>query len=90
MNIDVFWVALLLLVPIAVFLSGHELIVRPFGRTEPLKDTGDSDDEHDNEAEDASSGLLSRDLCPRWFRRIFLQVYLLVMASEWLQVWRPF
>lgn len=80
MALDIYWIGLLILVPTIAFAAGHNLLLKPFrgrrggsGRTNPHEKTRPSDRREDE---------------ARKFRRTFLQVYLLVMGSEWLQVSR--
>lgn len=72
MQLDIYWVALLVLVPTVLLLTGHarikHILLRLRSGSWPQAYQTDKDAE------------ASR------FQRIFLQVYLLVMGSEWLQV----
>ncbi len=78
MALDIYWIALLLLLPTVVLLSGRGLILRPFHRLRREKDGGEAQLDPGRHTEKDEEG--------RKFRRIFLEVYLLVMGSEWLQV----
>ncbi|KAK7740415.1 hypothetical protein SLS62_011132 [Diatrype stigma] len=77
MALDIYWIGLLILVPTIAFAAGHNFWLRPFRRSaygfarrDPEEKTPSSDRRGDE---------------ARKFRRTFLQVYLLVMGSEWLQ-----
>lgn len=75
MSLDIYWTALLVLLPTVVLLTGKNLLLRPFQRFTRWEKVNTTEDaETINKDEEASK-----------FRRLFLQVYLLVMGSEWLQ-----
>ncbi len=76
MALDVYWIALIALAPTSVLLAGRSYLVRPFQRLT----RGNEGDKQDRDDGDDSA---------HQFRRTFLQVYLLVMGSEWLQVKGP-
>ncbi|CAJ2512706.1 Uu.00g008250.m01.CDS01 [Anthostomella pinea] len=68
MCLDIYWISLLVLVPLVAFVTGRDFIIRPFHKKlveKPMTWTPDED--------------------ARKFRWTFLQVYLVVMGSEWLQ-----
>ncbi|KAI5921514.1 hypothetical protein F4810DRAFT_342554 [Camillea tinctor] len=71
MSLDIYWAAVFALVPLVAFIAGYRTILGLLfcKRQQEEKLAGPSDD----------------DRAARKFRRIFLQVYLLVMGSEWLQ-----
>ena len=78
MAFDIYWTTLVLLLPTVVLLSGRGLILRPFRRFHK------TDQRDDDPIELHERGLKDKEA--RKFRRMFLEVYLLVMGSEWLQV----
>lgn len=78
MALDIYWTTLILLLPTVVLLSGRGLILRPFRRRHKAN-------EHDDNRIELHERIL-KDEEAKKFRRMFLEVYLLVMGSEWLQV----
>lgn len=82
MGLDIYWTTLLLLVPTVTLLTGRNLLARPFRRFAAAWKDGGKHGEHTSYEDD----LDDKDAEAHRFRRIFLQVYLLVMGSEWLQV----
>ncbi|KAH8886939.1 MFS general substrate transporter [Thozetella sp. PMI_491] len=78
MALDIYWIALLLLLPAVVLVSGRGLILRPFKRFR-------RDKKDDTNVHMQATGRQKKDEEGRKFRRMFLEVYLLVMGSEWLQ-----
>ncbi|KAI1504481.1 molybdate-anion transporter MOT2 [Biscogniauxia marginata] len=69
MGLDIYWNTLIALVPLVALIAGHRIILRPFRN-------GWQDDKSENSSYDEAASQ---------FRRTFLQVYLLVMGSKWLQ-----
>ena len=79
MALDIYWIALILLLPTVVLVSGRDFIIQRFHRLRKEKDANPT------ECEPRDSDL-NKPAEARVFRRMFLEVYLLVMGSEWLQV----
>lgn len=77
MALDIYWIGLLILVPTVAFAAGHNVILKPL-RARGWMNAGES--------REKSLSHNRRNDETRKFRRTFLQVYLLVMGSEWLQV----
>lgn len=75
MGLDIYWTTLLVLLPTVVLLTGKNLLLRPFRRFTRWEKVDTSED----------TDAISKDEEASKFRRLFLQVYLLVMGSEWLQ-----
>ncbi|KAI0592912.1 hypothetical protein F4775DRAFT_587213 [Biscogniauxia sp. FL1348] len=71
MGVDIYWTAVFALVPLVAIVAGHGAIAKLIFRRS-----------HQTEQKEGRS---DDDRAARKFRRIFLQVYLLVMGSEWLQ-----
>lgn len=76
MALDIYWIGLIVLVPTVAFAAGHNIILKPFRRTGRIR----------AESQERFPLNKKRDEEARKFRWTFLQVYLLVMGSEWLQV----
>ncbi|KAI1840546.1 hypothetical protein JX266_013275 [Neoarthrinium moseri] len=72
-ELDIYWIGLLALLPGVALVAGRKLILRSFKRSTNPSEKDIVGDQRQREA-------LAKD-----FRRTFLQVYLLVMGSEWLQ-----
>ncbi len=88
MALDIYWIGLLVLVPTVAFTAGRGVILRPFRR----KRTPGTSEGREKPASSSPSPLAPgrRHEEIRKFRWTFLQVYLLVMGSEWLQVSEAF
>jgi hypothetical protein len=73
MGLDIYWIGLLILAPCTALVLGRNFVLRPFMS------------QHDEKQEPTMYNLELENEAKK-FRRTFLQVYLLVMGSEWLQV----
>lgn len=89
MQLDIYWTALLILLPAVVLLTGRKIIIRPFVQIQTRWRKVNFEEKLDSSSElDQGDG----DEEPRTyndgeigsFRYAFLSVYLLVMSSEWL------
>ncbi|KAI0509326.1 hypothetical protein F5B22DRAFT_638143 [Xylaria bambusicola] len=70
MGLDIYWIGLLVLVPVVAVVAGHETILSSLRGTAAAPEKRETDPLGDEARE---------------FRRTFLRVYLLVIGSEWLQ-----
>lgn len=84
MQLDVYWITLLVLLPAVVLLLGRKVIIRPFVRIQTRWRKVNTEEEPDPFSETEPEEPRSHDDERRRFRRAFLSVYLLVMSSEWL------
>ncbi|KAI0803952.1 hypothetical protein GGR55DRAFT_682091 [Xylaria sp. FL0064] len=69
MGLDIYWIGLLVLVPIVALVAGHKTILSSLRGTSSTEKR-----EHDPLNNEAAK-----------FQLTFLRVYLLVIGSEWLQ-----
>lgn len=79
MGLDIYWIGLLVLVPVVVIIAGHETIMSLVARgtsTEKKKQQQQKEEREIDPLDDEAAK----------FQRTFLRVYLLVIGSEWLQV----
>jgi hypothetical protein len=75
MGLDIYWTGLVIMVPCVGLVAGRKFVLGPLMRT----------------LETEKGQQIPLDYEARKFRKIFLQVYLLVMRSDWHQVsLRPF
>jgi len=81
MTLDIYWISLLFLAPTCTLLASGSLLLRPFRSLLTRKAHLKSQPLPDLEA----CLSIARSTEARRFRRIFLQVYLLVMSAEWPQ-----
>lgn len=84
MQLDVYWITLLVLLPAVVLSLGRKIIIRPFVRIQTRWRKVNTEEEPDSFSETEPEEPRSHDDETRRFRRAFLSVYLLVMSSEWL------
>ncbi|KAK7748720.1 hypothetical protein SLS53_000743 [Cytospora paraplurivora] len=84
MQLDVYWITLLALLPAVVLLLGRKIIIRPFVRIQTRWRKVDTEEKSDPCSELEPEEPHSHDDETWRFRRAFLSVYLLVMSSEWL------
>lgn len=74
MGLDIYWIGLLVLVPVVALVAGHETILSLAARGTSAEKKKEAREVNPLDDEAAK------------FHRTFLQVYLLVIGSEWLQV----
>lgn len=81
MGLDIYWIGLLVLVPIVAIVAGHETILSSslLRGIAAITTTATTTSEKRGETDPIDDEA-------RAFRRTFLRVYLLVIGSEWLQV----
>lgn len=82
MILDIYWIGLLALAPTIAVAAGHDIALRPLKKR--WRRRRNADLELGNEKEPSPRD--RRDKEAAQFRRTFLQVYLMVMGSEWMQV----
>jgi hypothetical protein len=75
MGLDIYWIGLLVLVPLVAVVAGHKTILSLFQKRSSTETEKQESTPLDDEA--------------RKFQKTFLRVYLLVVGSEWLQVSQP-
>lgn len=93
MQLDIYWTALLILLPAVVLLTGRNVIIRPFVRMHTTWQKSDNEEKPDfsslkpkqqeKEHEEAPCTQADDEEVGS-FQYSFLSVYLLVMSSEWL------